>query len=246
MRGFAFDRTTAAGRCSSTGATSSTATTSPTRISFDDAAVFERALAGPPIRRLLLGWPELRQLVTTRQMAARPGFEEAARRSAARGWPVAVRGSGGTTVAQHEGILNVSVIRIGCAPPVRIEQPFEELCGLLSSALATMGIGTDTGRVPGSHCDGAYNLRWRGHKLAGTAATIRTRGPMTGWLAHACLGLWGDPAEDLRAIGAFERDLGLSPDYRPAAHVTVSSIGWKTRAATRFGAALQRALPSAP
>src|SRR3546814_1308642 len=65
-----------------------------------------------------------------------------------------------------------------------------------------------SGDVPGSYCDGKYNLRWRGRKLAGTAACVTRRGNGAVRLFHASLLVSGSIDEDLDAIGRFEAALG--------------------------------------
>src|SRR3546814_11427114 len=78
-----------------------------------------------------------------------------------------------------------------------------------------------SGDVPGAYCDGKYNLRWRGRKLAGTAACVTRRGNGAVRLFHASLLVSGSIDDDLDAIGRFEAALGEPARYDPAAHVTV-------------------------
>jgi hypothetical protein len=172
----------------------------------------------PPLGRLWRAGP---QLVTTRRIAARPGFAEAAVRSRERGWPVVVRASGGTTVIHRPGVLNVSLALASDG----IGHAYRMLGAILIEALAPLLDDLDLGPVPGSYCDGAHNLRWRGRKLAGLAAMVRGR--VT--LVHASLVVGGDLAADVAAIGAFERDVGLDTALRPD---VLASVAGAVRAPT--------------
>src|SRR3546814_3138163 len=83
--------------------------------------------------------------------------------------------------------------------------------------MAGMGIACDAGEVRGAHCDGKFNLRWHGRKLAGTAACITRSGGRAVRLFHASLAVSGPIEQDLAAIRRFETALGEPCDYDPAA-----------------------------
>jgi len=163
-------------------------------------------------------WRQQRCIVVPGHFARRPGFEEAARRSADRGWPVRVRISGGTAVAQHPGILNISLFR--CGGP-DMQQAYSTLVSLIACALGQFGLAVTAGPIVGASCDGRFNLCWRGRKLAGTAAALRIRGGRYFTLVHASLAIEADLAEDLAAVAAFETELGMEVAYRIDAHGSV-------------------------
>ena len=54
-------------------------------------------------------------------------------------------------------------------PAVAAEQHYRHLCALLQKLFAAFAIPTDYHSVPGSFCDGRFNLAVGGRKIAGTA-----------------------------------------------------------------------------
>ncbi len=130
---------------------------------------------------------EPRCLVVTRREARMKNFAQASATLGAEGWPVVVRSSGGSCVPQGPGMLNLSVIH----PSIKgwtLEDGYLLLCELLGQLLASYGIEAETGEVPGSFCDGRFNLQIGGKKLVGTAQrwTGGNR-EQAAVLAHACL-----------------------------------------------------------
>jgi octanoyl-[GcvH]:protein N-octanoyltransferase len=192
-----------------------------------DTTMLEDALDGRIVSGRMRIWRGPQRLVVSPRLARLPGFAVAAEYSARDGWPVAVRLSGGTTVVHRPGILNVSRVHIA-EGGINAEQGYRSLCAGIITALNRIGVAADIGTVAGSHCDGRHNIRWNDRKLAGTSAAIRQRNGRTACIAHANIAVTGDIAEDIAAIEAFERRLGLEPVYDPGAHVTVE-------AAQRYG-----------
>jgi lipoate-protein ligase A len=186
-----------------------------------DAALL-RSQDSEPLLRL---WINEQCLVTTRRLSARDEFTAAARASSARGWPVLVRESGGTTVAHGPDVLNVSLAFVASTHERGIEAAFLRLRQLLIPALRKLGVDADMGEVPGSYCDGRFNVRVAGRKVAGTACRIRSVAGRTGVLAHASLLVDGDPSVGMAAVGAFERRLGLHASYRADALGTLAMLG---------------------
>jgi len=165
-------------------------------------------------------WQNKKCLVATKRHTARPNFTEACHVSASKGWPIQVRSTGGTVVSHGPGILNVSVMHRTSVSS--IEAGYLPLMNLLKSALAKIGILSVGGCRDRAFCDGKYNLLIDGRKVAGTAARYKRRSRNV-WLAHACLWVTCDPAENLEAISRFERQLGETPDYELDAHTTISA-----------------------
>ncbi|MEZ5707936.1 MAG: hypothetical protein R3E02_00950 [Blastomonas sp.] len=189
-----------------------------------DQALIRRAATSDAATPSIRLWTNRRCLVTVRAMARLPGFDEAQRASAAHGWPVYVRQTGGTTVAHRPGILNLSWARRAGAGPARIEHCFEEPMRWIVHAAGRLGYELDVGAAPGSYCDGRHNLCHHGRKLAGTAAAIRLIHGQRVLFFHASITITGDPAQDVAAIARFERSLGLPGDYRPEQHVALADI----------------------
>lgn len=109
------------------------------------------------------------------------------------GWPIIVRPTGGTAVPHGEGVLNLSLLFPRVHQTATTDAYYRLLCGFLIGWLDELGLKGVTGALPGSYCDGNYNVLVDGKKLVGTAqawrgglAGIKSRHP--GFvLAHACI-----------------------------------------------------------
>lgn len=160
-------------------------------------------------------------LVATVRESRMPGFEAARKVLAAQGWPVIVRCTGGSCVPLGPGVLSFSVIH----PKVcrwHLEDGYRLLCNLLSRLLASYGLATTIGEVPGSFCDGRYNLQAGGKKLVGTAQ--RWAGgsrEQAAVLAHACLLVDVNLAEATEKINTLYRLCGQAQQFDPEACTTV-------------------------
>lgn len=168
-------------------------------------------------------WRNHRCLVASRRQSRSPRFAEAVADSAASGWPIAVRRSGGTAVVHRPGVLNISLVSIGSGNP-GLRKDYFALLDLIAGALQPLGIAAGHGAVAGAHCDGEYNLAWQGRKLAGTAGFVTRRNGTGLRIFHAALAVSGDLRDDLAAITRFETALGEQPDYTASAHVSVAEI----------------------
>lgn len=166
-------------------------------------------------------WANAPCLVVPRAVSRNPAFAAAVALSAAAGWPVHLRDSGGSTVLHRPGILNVSVFSGGPAEGLAVDTVYGRLTNLLVDALASLGVAADVGPVAGSYCDGRFNIRIGGRKLAGTACRVRRTTRRAAVLAHAVVSVEGDPAADVAAVAAFERAMGLPAAYRADRHCTL-------------------------
>lgn len=167
-------------------------------------------------------WTNQQCLVTTRRFSRMEGFAAAAAASAADGWPVCVRASGGTTVAHRPGMLNVSRYETWPAGCMDVVKRFEEFSTSLVKALRAFGIPATARAIDGSHCDGRFNIAVGRKKIAGTACLLRQCAGWSGLLTHATIWVDGDIRQDILAICRFERLLGLAPTYIPDAHICLS------------------------
>lgn len=156
-----------------------------------------------------------RCLVTTVRESRMNNFEAACEELLAQNWPTVVRCTGGSCVPQGPGVLNLSVIH----PKVRgwsLEDGYQLLCDFLQYFLASYGLATSTGEVPGSFCDGRFNLQINGKKLVGTAQ--RWAGGSrenAAVLAHACLLVDMDLVEATEKINRLYRLCGHSQQFIP-------------------------------
>jgi lipoate-protein ligase A len=162
-----------------------------------------------------------RCLVVTVRESRMPNFGAAQKILAAQGWPVVVRCTGGSCVPQGPGVINLSVIH----PKVKgwhLEDGYQLLCALLRGLLAEYGLDATTGEVPGSFCDGNYNLQVGGQKLAGTAQ--RWAGgsrDSAAVLAHACLLVDLDLVEATEKINTLYRLCDNSQQFLPHACISL-------------------------
>lgn len=185
-----------------------------------DAALLGGLLANRRHARAVRIWDNANSLIVSPRLARLPRFAEAARSAVRAGWQVQVRSSGGTTVIHRRGVINVSLVDVDDRT-LGIADGFDTLCALIGEAAASLGIRLEAGRSRRGYCAGSHDLLWRGRKVAGTAAQVRRHGRWHGRLVHAATVVTGDPTRDLQRITSFERALGLSPDYDPAAHATL-------------------------
>ncbi|EGK08850.1 hypothetical protein HMPREF9374_3188 [Desmospora sp. 8437] len=137
-------------------------------------------------------------------------------------WPVYVRQSGGTAVPHGPGTLNLSLF---LPRPKEMKWNIDDIYRLLGAPLIRMlersfGLEPYFGEVPGSFCDGRYNVVVRGKKIVGTSqiwkggpAGLMSKRP--GYiLAHATLLTWIDREQAVSALNAFyEMAEGTRPVY---------------------------------
>lgn len=160
-------------------------------------------------------WSAPQGLVVASSYERLPNFRAACRASAAAGWPVQVRGSGGGIVPQGPGVLNFSLVwRSDSATPNRTDAIYTALCDRLAAALARLGIMATAGPVPGSFCDGRFNLAVGGRKLVGTAQSWRRVAGVPVVLAHAVILAICDTAMLSERANTFEAAAGSARRYR--------------------------------
>ncbi|HET8597178.1 MAG TPA: lipoate--protein ligase family protein [Castellaniella sp.] len=213
-----------------------------------DEILPDHAAAGPAACL----WQSPQGLVVPRTYAARPGFEAACAASAARGWPVEVRQSGGGVVPQGPGILNLSLAQVLRGRPLDYSEAlYQRLCGMIAGALLFSGIEARAQAVEGSFCDGRFNLAVGSpaRKVAGTAQWWRRlpaqpRRPAPGdagaagsvedrpdpqaeshvGLVHALILAACDTREATAQANALEAALGNSRRYDPDAVASLDRL----------------------
>lgn len=167
-------------------------------------------------------WTAGQSLVAPRSIGRLPGFERVTKESAERGWPVALRSSGGGFVPQGPGILNLSLMHVLRGEDARdLASTYRVLTAPICRAASHLG-AVSVGPVVGSFCDGNYNVVLDGRKLAGTAQrwTLRRDGSGdSAVLAHAII-LCSPGLEDAcRAINRLCALSGDKPGVRRDSHV---------------------------
>lgn len=167
-------------------------------------------------------WRSRPLLVVSKKYRALADFDKAAAASERRGMPVRVRRSGGGAVPQGPGILNLSVAwRTSAGALAGSEDIYTTLCALLAQALGLRGTATPSA-VPGSFCDGRFNLAVGGRKIAGTAQFWRRAGDGHVVLAHALVLAAVDPVALTAVLNAFEAEAGSPRRYTAGALTSVA------------------------
>ncbi|NBB86851.1 MAG: protein ligase [Bacteroidetes bacterium] len=177
-------------------------------------------------------WANTQCLVVTRREERLPSFAGAVHASAARGWPVVVRDSGGTTVPHLPGTLLLTLLlprRRAADPPVpepRADEVFTILCEPVIEAVAGLGVTATYGAVPRSFCDGRFNLVVHDRKIAGTAQ--RWRGGLPRYpvrdgfiMAHLALYVDADMQAATHAVNTFLADAGSAEAFDPEQMITL-------------------------
>lgn len=176
---------------------------------------------------LLLWRPRAAALVIPRKFERLSGFAAACALCEARGWPVALRDSGGEPVPQSPAVLNVALVY--AVPPgekevTRLETAYLRLCQPFSAWLAAQGLTPGLGEVAGAFCDGRYNITLRERKLAGTAQRWRRRlaDGRNLVLAHAAVLMDNQRATMVELVNAFYAACGLDDRCRATSHVALA------------------------
>lgn len=175
-----------------------------------DEAIAQEVAAGhrPAVARLWRHSPTVGLVVSHRDVAGQQG-DQAITKLREMGVEVFVRSTGGTAVPHGLGVLNFSLLFPRTKAAVTTDMYYRLLCQPMISWLEHLGIEATTGEVPGSYCDGTYNVVVAGKKLVGTAQTWRgglagTASRHPGYvLAHACIMVDVDLAWTTQTINAF-------------------------------------------
>lgn len=178
------------------------------------------AANGRPTAQL---WRGAAGFVVPRSYERRPHWQAARAASAAEGWPVNVRASGGGIVPQGAGLWNLSLLwPVETGSPVDTDAVYRSFTDGLAAALARLGVAAVTQAVSGSFCDGRYNLAVGGRKLVGTAQAWRRVDGQRVVLAHAVIVASADPAVLTAAANRFEVQCGGTARYRAEALTSVA------------------------
>jgi len=147
-------------------------------ISFEDALTQERELLANVgehnFGAQFLVWRTERALIVPCGMPNRAFFGEAVSALNQQGWPVYERDTGGDVTPQMPGVINVSLAFRTEKSTRSIQQSYHRLIEPIATFLRVeMGLDTTVASVPGSFCDGAYNIVAGSRKLGGTAQRWR-------------------------------------------------------------------------
>lgn len=182
---------------------------------------------GGPVLRF---WINRTCLVVHERESGSKGFAEAARISAAAGYPVVLRQSGGSAVVHGPGILNVSMIfQTPAGQELSLRSGYDALLDLANNLIRSVGVDLSFGSLPGVYCDGRYNLLAGGRKVGGTAQRIRSLrsgGEEAGKavIAHMSLLVDLDCKAMERTIADYYAVLGEGPVVRTGLAISLSDI----------------------
>ncbi|MCF6178403.1 MAG: hypothetical protein L3J63_03310 [Geopsychrobacter sp.] len=185
-----------------------------------DEELLQRVGRGETAPCICIKWGP-QSLAVTRREARMNNFTQAEEALAAAGWPLTIRSSGGSCVPQGPGVLNLSLIH----PRLKnwsLEDGYRLLCKLLGRLVNSYGLQVETGEVPGSFCDGRYNLQLGGKKLVGTAQRwAGSNRAQAAILAHACLLVDLDLEIATTQINRLYRICNVPQQFDPAACTTL-------------------------
>ncbi|AZV29337.1 lipoate--protein ligase [Pseudomonas syringae] len=175
----------------------------------------------------LLFWrPSDRALVMPRRLNRLPGFDRACEVSAAAGWPVLLRETGGEPVPQSASTINIALVY---APPRsegdlnRIETGYRRLCDPICELLDELGGASSLGEIDGAFCDGRFNVNLDGRKMVGTAQRWRQSqgGQRPVGLVHGAMLVDDERESMVAAVNRFNEACGLEQRVRAASHIAL-------------------------
>ncbi|WP_095181421.1 lipoate--protein ligase family protein [Pseudomonas sp. Irchel 3F6] len=175
----------------------------------------------------LLFWqPTDRALVMPRRLNRLPHFDHACEVSAAAGWPVLLRETGGEPVPQSAATVNIALVY---APPRsegdlnRIETGYRRLCDPICQLLDELGGTSSVGEIDGAFCDGRFNVNLDGRKMVGTAQRWRQSqgGQRPVGLVHGAMLMDDEREAMVAAVNRFNVACGLDQRVRAQSHIAL-------------------------
>ncbi|UST84547.1 lipoate--protein ligase family protein [Pseudomonas siliginis] len=175
----------------------------------------------------LLFWqPTDRALVMPRRLNRLPHFDHACEVSAAAGWPVLLRETGGEPVPQSAATINIALVY---APPRsegdlnRIETGYRRLCDPICQLLDELGGTSSVGEIDGAFCDGRFNINLDGRKMVGTAQRWRQSqgGQRPVGLVHGAMLMDDEREAMVAAVNRFNEACGLEQRVRAQSHIAL-------------------------
>ncbi|WP_022951786.1 lipoate--protein ligase family protein [Leucothrix mucor] len=173
-------------------------------------------------------WSANQCLVVPLKFSHHPAFEDASKASAAAGWPVHVRQTGGGVTPQGPGIINVSLALANSSNTrLSIANGYQLLCQPMITEFKQLGISAYCASVPEAFCDGDYNIVVDGKKMVGTAQRhSRTKGEVThqAVFAHALILYETDFQEVTKQVNRLYSLMGLKQRFESSAHCSLASV----------------------
>ncbi|MHA3738696.1 lipoate--protein ligase family protein [Pseudomonas sp. Eth.TT006] len=182
--------------------------------------------AGDSEYGLLFWQPSDRALVMPRRLNRLPAFDHACEVSAAAGWPVLLRETGGEPVPQSAATINIALVY---APPRsegdlnRIETGYRRLCDPICELLDVLGGTSSVGEIDGAFCDGRFNVNLDGRKMVGTAQRWRQSqgGQRPVGLVHGAMLVDNERESMVAAVNRFNQACELEQRVRADSHIAL-------------------------
>lgn len=116
-----------------------------------------------------------RELAFAKQDRAAPGFANAVAAARERGFEPVIRLAGGRAALFHEGSLAFAWSSPAERPMAGTQDRFALAAGIVTAALARLGVDARIGEVPGEYCPGAWSVNAGGRiKLSGIGQRLVT------------------------------------------------------------------------
>ena len=182
----------------------------------------------PAVNYHVAWWTTSQSLVAPRSLKRAPDIENAMSLSASSGWPVFFRQTGGDVTPQGAGVLNVAVaFALDPTEQPSITAVYQMFCTPMIGWLNERGCNAQTGFVPGSFCDGEYNIVVNVRKVAGTAqrwTRIRAGEPRQIVFAHALLLLDADIKQGVAAINQLYESCQMERVVQTPVHANLRDL----------------------
>lgn len=175
----------------------------------------------------LLFWqPTDRALVMPRRLNRLPHFDHACEVSAAAGWPVLLRETGGEPVPQSAATINIALVYAPSRSEGdlnRIETGYRRLCDPICQLLDELGGTSSVGEIDGAFCDGRFNVNLDGRKMVGTAQRWRQSqgGQRPVGLVHGAMLMDDEREAMVAAVNRFNEACGLEQRVRAQSHIAL-------------------------
>jgi len=173
-------------------------------------------------------WTTSQSLIVPKSLTRASQFNTACDILNKAGWPVHVRKTGGGITPHGEGILNVSLAyALDASEQPSIAGVYDMFCSPLLLLMSGYGCKADTGAVPGSFCDGAYNIVVDGKKVMGTAQRwTRVTSSVSRQIvfAHAMLLVDADISSGVWAVNKLSAACELESTVHVEKHVNISQL----------------------
>lgn len=125
--------------------------------------------------------------------------------SAARGWPVESRRTGGGSVPQGPGVINFGLMQHNSG--ATIHETFASFSELLVACFSRLGLHAERATPAGAWCAGSYDLSVNGRKLAGISQRRQSAQGRSRTFIHAAILVSPDLDASFQALRRFNSEM---------------------------------------